>query len=357
MKKPKIIAFYLPQFHEIPENNRWWGQGFTEWTSVKMAKPLFAEHNQPREPLNNYYYNLLEKKTMEKQAKLAKKFGVHGFCYYHYWFKGKKLLEKPLELMLKNKKINIPFCFSWANESWSRTWYSQKREVLIRQDYGGKNDWEKHFNYLLKFFKDSRYIKINNKPMLLIYKPSQIKELDSLIRYWNSLAIKEGFDGVHIIETLTLSQKKPVSKLSEGATFYEPGYTIYQGSQYNRLKIKLKSRINKKLKSKYFLNRIDYDCVYDLILKRNLNNFKKKIYLGSFVDYDDAPRRDYRGLIFDNVTPKKFKEYLKKLLVKAYNNRSEYIFLTAWNEWAEGAYLEPDEKNKYDFLNAIKESQ
>ncbi|MFA4953078.1 MAG: glycoside hydrolase family 99-like domain-containing protein [Candidatus Pacearchaeota archaeon] len=357
MKKPKIIAFYLPQFHEIPENNKWWGKGFTEWTNVKKAKPLFKGHNQPRVPYKNNYYNLLDPKIGIWQAKLAKKYGIYGFCYYHYWFKGKKLLEKPVEEILRLKTPNLPFCFSWANESWSRTWYDNNREILMKQDYGTKKDWKKHFEYLLKFFKDKRYIKVDNKPLFLIYKPTQINKLDSMIEYWNYLAKKEGFSGIHIVETLTSSQQKPNFKYSEGIVFYEPGYTICNHSLLKRIKLKVKSKINRILENKYLLNRIDYDKIYREIIKRNLSNFKKKVYIGSFVDYDDISRKKYQGFIFDNVTPEKFENYLRQLLKKSQESGSEFVFLTAWNEWAEGAYLEPDKKNKYNFLNSVKNAQ
>lgn len=150
----KIIALYLPQFHTIPENDKWWGNGFTEWTNTRKAKPLFKGHYQPKTPLNENYYDLSDVTVMEKQAELAKKYGVYGFCYYHYWFKnGKKLLEKPIENMLSDKKVKIPFCLCWANENWSRNWNGGNREILMEQDYGNKKDWDKHFEYLLNFLK------------------------------------------------------------------------------------------------------------------------------------------------------------------------------------------------------------
>ena len=168
--KIKTIAFYLPQYHAIPENDKFWGKGFTEWINTKKATPLFEGHYQPKVPLNENYYNLLDDNVKIWQADLAKKYGVFGFCYYHYWFKdGKKLLEKPLEQMLKNKDVNIPFCMSWANENWSKRWDGGNQEIIAEQDYGTEDDWKKHLLYMVQFFKDERYITLNGDPVFLIY--------------------------------------------------------------------------------------------------------------------------------------------------------------------------------------------
>ena len=159
----KIIAFYLPQFHEIPENNEWWGKGFTEWVNVKKAQKLFDGHNQPREPLNDNYYDLKDNSVMDWQISIAKKYGVYGFCFYHYWFNGHLLLQKPVEAFLSNKKQDMPFCICWANEHWTNAWVSKANKVLIEQEYGKEEDWKEHFDYLLPFFKDDRYIKNNGE--------------------------------------------------------------------------------------------------------------------------------------------------------------------------------------------------
>ena len=191
----RIIAFYLPQFHDIPENDEWWGKGFTEWVNVKKAKPLFEGHAQPRVPLNNNYYNLLDDNIKIWQSEIAQKHGIYGFCYYHYWFNGKLLLEEPMEQMLKNKEITIPFCICWANEQWTKAWVGENK-VLIAQKYGDKNEWAEHFYYLLPFLKDERYIYEKGKPLVVIYRPNIIPCLNEMLDYWVELAKKNGLNGI-----------------------------------------------------------------------------------------------------------------------------------------------------------------
>ena len=191
----KIIAFYLPQFHDIPENDEWWGKGFTEWVNVKKAQPLYKGHEQPRIPMNENYYNLLDDNVKIWQANIAKEYGIYGFCYYHYWFGGKLLLEKPMEQMLANPKVDIPFCISWANEPWTKAWVNESK-VLIPQFYGGKKEWKEHFDYLLPFFKDNRYIKEDNKPLFIIYRAEVIDCLNDMLDYWTELARQNGFSGM-----------------------------------------------------------------------------------------------------------------------------------------------------------------
>ena len=175
VKGVKLIAFYLPQFHAIPLNDQCWGKGFTEWTNVRKAQALFSGHDQPKIPLDLNYYDLMDDQVKIRQSNLAEKYGIFGFCYYHYWFKhGEKLLEKPAELMLKNKKIEIPLCFCWANVNLSKNWDGGDQEIIMEQDYGGKEEWERHFQYLLNFFQDERYITVDGCPLLVVYKPEQM---------------------------------------------------------------------------------------------------------------------------------------------------------------------------------------
>ena len=224
----RVVAFYLPQFHEIPENNEWWGKGFTEWTTVRNAKPWIKNHIQPEVPWNKEYYNLLDPLVMRKQSQMALEYGVDAFCYYHYWFNGKLLLEKPLEMMRNDETIKIPYFFCWANESWARTWDGQDSKCLIKQNYD-ENEEEivNHYKYLSNFFFDERYIKVNNRPVIIIYKPLLIKNIALLIKIWNREARNDGFDGIYwgFQHPSTFKHLEKVSSFDFGIEF-EPLYLI-----------------------------------------------------------------------------------------------------------------------------------
>ncbi|MGL5056639.1 MAG: glycosyltransferase WbsX family protein [Fusobacteriaceae bacterium] len=341
----KLIAFYLPQFHRVKENDEWWGEGFTEWTNVKRSKPLYKNHNQPRVPLNNNYYDLSKKETLVEQAKLAKENNIFGFCFYHYYFNGKNLLEKPAELLLENKEIDINYCFSWANEPWTRSWDGKTKDVLMPQNYGDIEDWKRHFDYLLPFFRDERYIKKDNKPVFLIYRTNNIPNCEGMIEYWKKLSIKKGFSGIYLIETLNSFQKKPILESSEAVVEFEPMLTM---RYYLNPLTQVKRLIRKKIG---LLDIVDYDKVWKNIIKRD-ESYSKQKCLGAFVGWDNTPRKGKNGLIIKGSTPEKFGEYLKKQVQK---NTSDFLFINAWNEWAEGTYLEADTKNKNNFLKKIKE--
>lgn len=349
MNNKKVLAFYLPQFHAIPENDEWWGKGFTEWRNTKKAKPLFSGHRQPRTPLNENYYNLLDSETQIWQSELAQKYGVYGFCYYHYWFTGKLLLEKPMENMLKDSRITIPFCISWANESWARTWDGNDKEYLIHQNYGGEEDWEAHLQYLLPFFRDKRYIKIEGKPLFLLYTACNIERCEEMIDYWQKRMQEEGFEGIYILETLNGIQKEHVLGNSEGDVVFEPIYTRCHEVKKNDLFSKIKRYLN----YHYGIGkvaRLNTKDIYRLIEEREYSA-QRKTYIGTFPDWDNTARKGNRGIVFTNSSPEIFKKHLEELFHKS--NAEEFIFINAWNEWGEGAYLEPDQHYEYRYLEAI----
>lgn len=363
----KVIAFYLPQFHEIPENNEWWGKGFTEWVNVKKAVPLFEGHVQPRVPLNNYYYDLTDREAQIWQANLAKKYGVYGFAYYHYWFNGKLLLEKPAENMLYDTEVDIPFCFSWANEPWTNVWVSQTNsKVLLQQTYGGKEEWLAHFNYLLPFFKDKRYIKNNGKPLFIIYRPDIIPNLNEMIDYFQEKAEEAGLPGIDFAYQHLAAAKE---KMEDDSRFeynihFEPIYAEFQleKNKYKLLK-EFKRRVAdffehytsiniRSLTTRRGLKVYDYDTVWNNILNRK--PYSLKCVPGVYVDWDNTPRKGINGKVHKGACPEKFKKYFYEQVKRTKDvYHQNMIFVYAWNEWAEGGYLEPDERFKYGYLEAI----
>jgi len=350
---------YLPQYHEIEENNKWWGKGYTEWTAVKAAKPIFKGHVQPKIPLNNNYYDLTDESadTWRWQADLANTYGIYGFCVYHYWFKGKQLLHKPLEILLKHTEIEINFCICWANETWTKTWYGLEEEVLMKQEYGTKADWKIHFNYLLQFFNDKRYIKINNKPMLNIYRSSDIEKLKEMLDCWNQLATENGFDGVYIVVANNQGSIEERTDLVDAYYNFEPGYALrhkmnpLQVFKY-KLSVLIRQEINRVFKHKILERIINARQINKMMLKKE--NTSKPVFRGAFPMWDNTPRRSYKGLLYKNTTSEDFYKALINIKQSITSNELNFVYINAWNEWGEGAYLEPDEENGYKYLEAVK---
>lgn len=383
----KIIAFYLPQFHSIPLNDKVWGKGFTEWNSVKSAHALFSGHNQPRVPEHNNYYNLLDEDTILWQTQIAAKNSVYGFCIYHYWFSGKLLLNKPLEIIRDSKKIHFPYCICWANESWKNAWVSTDKPVsFLEQKYGDMDEWKEHFDYLLTFFCDEDYIVENNKPLLVIYRPESIPDLNKRLDFWNQLAIEHGFDGIEYAYQqidFALDPKNDDSRFTY-AIEYQPRYALtdYQNQLNIHTKkplwitVKVKSLLNYFAKTaqpasfRKFLNKqitnyrskkhLDKPQVYqysdlsEKVISRHAKNSKS--IPGMFVGYDDTPRKSERGMVIQS-TPEEFDEYLLKQTKNVkLNYDNDYLFLFAWNEWGESGYLEPDNKFSDRYLQSIKKA-
>lgn len=348
----KVYAMYLPQFHRIPENDEWWGEGFTEWTAVKNAKSLFEGHNQPRIPLNEYYYDLMDKKTMEWQTQLMHKYGIDGMCFYHYWFKGgKRVLEKPAENLLQWDDVDMPFCFCWANESWTRTWKGlsntntwsseykgrdHSSKYLLEQSYGKEDDWKEHFCYLLPFFLDKRYIRIDDKPVFIFYQASFVDCLEEMIAYWDKLAKEHDLKGIFII----VSNTKGLNYgCADGILDFQPSSCLNYSSRDSIEGISVFS----------------YDEIWSNILTEQ--KLSEKFFRCGIVSFDTTPRKGKYGVVMQGVTANKFEKYFTKLLAKANEEKSEIVFLTAWNEWGEGNYLEPDVDNQFNYLEAVKNAK
>lgn len=349
----RLITMYLPQFHRTRENDEWWGDGYTDWEAVKMARPLFEGHNQPRIPYKNNYYDLLDKNVMQWQAELMKQYFVYGQCFYHYWFKdGKRVLERPAENLLRWKEIDIPFCFCWANETWVRSWsaivdsnvwapafepradVSGGNGILLEQDYGSVEDWKQHFLYLLDFFKDERYIKIENKPVFMIFRPDHIICLSEMVSYWHELSLEHGFAGIYLIGANT-ERKRGMDALYVHATGSMFPSTYYK--QINDVKT------------------IEYQQVWDFITNVAVAE-SEGVYVGGISDFDTTIRKGKSGVTVIHTDVSIYKEGLMKLLALNERHGVPFTFLNAWNEWGEGMYLEPDEKQGYSFLRATKEA-
>lgn len=363
----KFLAYYLPQYHTIPENDKWWGKGFTEWTNVKKALPLFAGHKQPIVPGELGYYNLLEQPEIQhKQANLAKEYGVDGFIYYQYWFgNGKMVLEKPAEQMLLDKSISLPFCFCWANETWKGIWHGiDNPSILIEQIYPGEEDYCNYFNYLEPFFKDERYIKIDNKPMFHIYRLDDIPNVDQFINLFNALAIKIGFNGIHFIATVSVNSP---NVLNNDNVYGVVGIDAFQKLRYSQLF---------HFKKDSFLYKCEYRILYQLGyfdvlgkrkkplvvdynkgLKKLAINFPHTKYIPCVIpNWDNSPRSGKKSLIFINSSPNAFYKYFKELMhyIGKQESKPTMIVLKSWNEWAEGNYLEPDSNYGRKWLEVIK---
>lgn len=352
----KVIALYLPQFHRVTENDLWWGEGFTEWTSVQAAEKLFPGHDQPRIPLHQNYYDLLKKETMVWQAELMHRYGVDGMCFYHYYFKdGRKILERPAENLLRWKDVDLPFCFSWANESWVRSWsklssaagnswaarFDRRTEteaasgILLQQDYGTVEDWKAHYHYLSPFFHDARYLKYAGMPLFVIYKADMIPCLREMLACWEALAKEEGFPGLYVIGA---NVQDPAACGLKCSMLQEPADTFsrYFPEQYQN--------------SDHVRKSLDYQAVWQRIVYKPVEEGQ---CLGSFVGYDDTPRQGHGGIVVRHRSPEVFEKGMRGLLAKAERVHAPYIFVNAWNEWGEGMYLEPDERFGEGFLQAL----
>ena len=299
-RKIKFLAYYLPQYHPIPENDKWWGEGFTEWTNVVKARPLFRGHDQPKLPSNLGFYDLRLAEVRTAQARLAEENGIDGFIYYQYWFgNGKMLLERPAEEMLRNKKPDFPFCFCWANETWKGIWHGvDNPEVLIEQTYNGEEDYRRYFEYLLTFFKDPRYIKVDNKPMFHIYRIEDIPDLNVFSRVFREEAIKNGFSGIYIVSTIVAD----VGKVLEREDIHgQVGLDIFHRMRYNqdllfpenKFLTKLERKIKKKIGHTNKIGERQKPLIFDYrkgVSKLNVKFPHHKYISCVFPNWDNSPR-------------------------------------------------------------------
>lgn len=350
-KKNKIrpIAFVLPQFHPIPENDRWWGKGFTEWTNVVKAKPQFKEHYQPQIPTDLGFYDLRLPEARKAQADLAKEHGIYGFCYYHYWFNGKRLLNKPIDGMLEQKELHMPFMLCWANENWTRRWDGLDKEILIAQNYSQRDD-ENHIRWLCEnVFVDNRYIKVDNCPVFLIYNHCSFPNIRKTIETWRRIARKEfGFKDLYICVIESFNRPvNPVDFNFDAVVEFSP-HLIHKYSISETIWEKIRLR-----------KKIDYRD-YVLAVQESIHRPSKKFKLFRSVtpSWDNTARRGENAIIVKGSSPDKYEYWLRELLkkFKPFSKEENFIFINAMNEWAEGNHLEPCIKYGRAYLEATKKA-
>ena len=369
MNKPKVIALYLPQFHPMKENNEWWGEGYTEWTSVAKAKPLFKGHEQPKIPANLGFYDLRLSETRNEQATLAKRAGISAFCYYHYWFEGRELMERPLNEVIEEGTPDLPFCLAWANHDWyNKGWINSKKRVelvpklLIKQTYGGKEDYTKHFYSLLRKFRDPRYFKLHGRLVFMIYAADGVPDLELFIQTWRELATKENLPGFYFITHFD----RP-SLYGRTEEFLNKDLDAINVSYLHR---PFQTKLAELIKNNKFLNlwyqrwqsHVHFSpevVMYkDAIHKMDDPLFEKENIIPTIIpNWDHTPRSGRFGRVFQNSTPSLFKEHVNMVLsrIKKKKEEDQVIVLKSWNEWGEGNYMEPDTQFGCQYIDVLKE--
>ena len=373
-KRVRMIAIYLPQYYPTDINNKMWGKGFTEWTNVAKAVPLFRGHYQPRLPKDLGFYDLRLSEVREEQAAMAKKYGIEGFCYWHYWFgNGVMELEKPLEIMLKEKKPDFPFCVGWANHSWSTsTWNAVRKErnavTFLEQKYPGTDDIINHFNYLLPAFKDDRYLKVDDKPIFMIFDPLSIPNSSEMISIWNDLAVQNGLKGIYFVgrmETADLFESRKdilngINAKRKKEKLLSENYDAIYSVPVQALKTLDSSSISvfvRRVLQHFGINMFVEKHDYKHILKYMFTDmdYEENVFPQVMPHWDNTPRRGRNGYVYTNEAPSLFYNQIMDAVEHVKNKAPDHriVFINSWNEWGEGNYLEPDLKYGTEYLEQI----
>lgn len=347
--RARAIALYLPQYHPIPENDAWWGTGFTEWTNARKARPMFPDHYQPHVPADLGYYDLRSPETRAAQAALARAHGIEAFCYYHYWFAGRRLLERPLHDVLESGQPDFPFCICWANQSWSGAWYGSPPRTLIEQRYPGRDDHRRHFEALLPAFSDPRYVRVNGRPIFVIFRPTELPDARKTLDLWRDLAERAGLPPLYIVcehrdpnfnphrlgfDASVIVNVKPRNR------FQHPRRLLF-----NSARAKLARRPNVFPYS---------DAVRDSITVPidGINSYPCVI-----PNWDNTPRSGPKGIVLHGSTPERFRAHFREAVQRVSDRPQDerIVFIKSWNEWAEGNHLEPDRKWGGAYLRVVRD--
>ena len=340
----RVLAFYLPQFHRIPENDRWWGEGFTEWTNVRKARPNFVGHYPPHVPGELGYYDITDPALRAAQADLARAHGVHGFCYYHYWFNGRRLLERPLDAVVASGAPDFPFCVCWANENWTRRWDGLESEILMEQVYG-REDSRAFFESLVPLLRDRRYVRVDGRPLLLVYKAALIPQLPQTVAMWREQARAAGFDDVYLVACQTVGETDPVRLgFDAGCEFPPHGHNAIWLNARMRLTNPAFNGLVTSYKSQVVQS-----------LERPPTDFK--LFRTVMPTWDNTARRQDRGTIFVGSSPELFEYWVERMAAhtrERFAGDERLLFVNAWNEWGEGCHLEPDARYGRQYLEALR---
>ena len=348
MTKARIIAFYLPQYYPIPENDEWWGKGFTEWTNVVNARPLFPGHYQPHIPADLGFYDLRLPEVRQAQADMARMYDIEGFCYYHYWFAGKRLLERPFNEVLESGQPDFPFCLCWANETWSGIWHGAKDRILIEQTYPGEEDEKEHFCFLMKAFSDERYIKVDGKPLFIVYCPNKLPEPRRVTEHWRKLAREAGLKDLYIVGN-AFEPWDSTANGFDGLIVRNLSNTFQNLDPKRPYIVRLKHRLLRQPGNIY-----NYDSTIKYLYMEQCS--KENVFPCMIPNWDNTPRAGKRGVIFHNSSPELFQKHAEMLVNQVQHKPTEkrLIFLKSWNEWAEGNHLEPDIRYGHAYLEALR---
>jgi lipopolysaccharide biosynthesis protein len=351
-KFARLIAFYLPQFHPIPENDEWWGKGFTEWTNTAKAKPLFSGHYQPHVPADLGFYDLRVPETRMAQAEMAREHGIEAFCYYHYWFAGKRVIERPFAEVLESGKPDFPFCLCWANQTWTGIWHGAPNKVLIEQTYPGNDDHRNHFDFLLRAFMDKRYVTVDGKPLFIIFQPLEIPEVKKMTDMWREWAEHAGLKGLYLVGF-------------SWSPLFVPQEFGFDGSVAEGLPFRWAASVSRRRPIKWLMKKVQakmgkptvysYDKIIPKLMGDRIPNNVE--YPCVVPNWDNTPRSGKNGLVLHGSTPELFRIHVRKALqiVEKYPSEHKIVFVKSWNEWAEGNHLEPDLKFGRGYLKVLKE--
>lgn len=333
------IAFYLPQFHPIPENDTWWGKGFTEWTNAAKARPLFEGHYQPHVPADLGFYDLRLPEVRAAQAAMARHYGIEGFCYYHYWFgDGRRLLERPFDEVLASGEPDFPFCLCWANQSWTGVWHGAPDRMLMEQTYPGEADAIAHFNALLPAFRDPRYITVEGRPVMLIFAPNDLPDPVAHCRLWRQLAEQAGLPGLHLLAVrIALDDWDAVALGFDGSVEVRTPLTFSRNAAFQGVRI------------------LDHRKMIEVERRASRPDHRKYPCVGHA--WDNTPRSGLNGVVYVNSSPKLYQGAVRWAAGQLADRPAEdrLLFLKSWNEWAEGNHLEPDLRYGHAWLEALRD--